>query len=497
MDLDGDLSRFLRELESTSITGPDEMSAMPISSKDTLSSDFYHLLSSTSHPFSQHQSPTPQPSPESKPSAPPSVESTDGSLEETDVEASVSPHPAPSKPKWRANRIPPHRRRPRATQAQLELLEHTYQNTTISPRGTLRTALARQLGMSERSVQVWFQNRRAKGRRGKKREKDQTSGDRKKDSERALINSGTEEQHLASSGLVASVKSLVPSNPPIATSPQSVCAPHLTPPTTPMILPSPPMHTALSLTSLTIGTFHRLSLPQSPIHLYLSHPATLHTTLSTPTTHYRFSLPLSCINTLSLRPCSEVEAELVIYLHKTPAFYIKETVKPPHIWMPTSDFTQQTQASTVPYHVLRAPLAEFYAFLTSAARDSQDVRDALRRGLNPHVPFNNMPPHHQHPQQQQQHHVSTSSLQSHPALLQPQLQPQQQPGCLAFPVDPLSSGGLLSPTNTIPHTIDPHTMALNTVPTMFSSFPMMGSASAPANPFPIGDIDAALLDILS
>ncbi|TPX61965.1 hypothetical protein SpCBS45565_g07117 [Spizellomyces sp. 'palustris'] len=60
------------------------------------------------------------------------------------------------------------RRRPRATPEQLAILEETY-NVNTSPRGRLRTELAKRLGMTERSVQVWFQNRRAKVKLNEKR----------------------------------------------------------------------------------------------------------------------------------------------------------------------------------------------------------------------------------------------------------------------------------------------------------------------------------------
>ncbi|RKP02953.1 hypothetical protein CXG81DRAFT_24450, partial [Caulochytrium protostelioides] len=60
------------------------------------------------------------------------------------------------------------RRRPRATPAQLALLEDTFR-LNVSPRGQLRTQLAQRLGMTERSVQVWFQNRRAKAKVSERR----------------------------------------------------------------------------------------------------------------------------------------------------------------------------------------------------------------------------------------------------------------------------------------------------------------------------------------
>ncbi|KAI5173130.1 hypothetical protein NEFER03_2099 [Nematocida sp. LUAm3] len=51
--------------------------------------------------------------------------------------------------------------RKRTSKEQLELLEQTFQ-TNIKPDASLRKALADKLGMTPRSVQVWFQNKRAK-----------------------------------------------------------------------------------------------------------------------------------------------------------------------------------------------------------------------------------------------------------------------------------------------------------------------------------------------
>jgi len=51
--------------------------------------------------------------------------------------------------------------RKRTTKAQLKVLEKTFENCP-RPDSTMRKKLADQLSMTPRSVQVWFQNRRAK-----------------------------------------------------------------------------------------------------------------------------------------------------------------------------------------------------------------------------------------------------------------------------------------------------------------------------------------------
>ncbi|KAI8377952.1 homeobox domain-containing protein, partial [Radiomyces spectabilis] len=51
--------------------------------------------------------------------------------------------------------------RTRTTPEQLAVLEKTF-SVNPSPNNRVREQLSRELGMSERSIQIWFQNRRAK-----------------------------------------------------------------------------------------------------------------------------------------------------------------------------------------------------------------------------------------------------------------------------------------------------------------------------------------------
>lgn len=60
--------------------------------------------------------------------------------------------------------------RKRTTKEQLEVLEKTFE-TNIKPDAALRKALATKLKMTPRSVQVWFQNKRAKVKNMKPLEK--------------------------------------------------------------------------------------------------------------------------------------------------------------------------------------------------------------------------------------------------------------------------------------------------------------------------------------
>ncbi|KRH92086.1 putative Homeodomain-like, Homeodomain-related, Homeobox protein, partial [Pseudoloma neurophilia] len=60
--------------------------------------------------------------------------------------------------------------RKRTSKSQLKILEKTFESNK-KPDSALRNQLSEQLGMTPRSVQVWFQNRRAKQKKTKNKPK--------------------------------------------------------------------------------------------------------------------------------------------------------------------------------------------------------------------------------------------------------------------------------------------------------------------------------------
>jgi len=81
-----------------------------------------------------------------------------------------SPSTASSQPTTTNSQPPPpnNKKRTRATPEQLAILEDTFKTNT-SPNSKVREALAEKVNMSERSIQIWFQNRRAKMKAMQKR----------------------------------------------------------------------------------------------------------------------------------------------------------------------------------------------------------------------------------------------------------------------------------------------------------------------------------------
>lgn len=80
----------------------------------------------------------------------------------------VNTAPADNNEETSSSSAPPVRKRTRATADQLSVLEDTFA-VNVSPNSKLRKQLAEQLQMSERSIQIWFQNRRAKVKHMQKR----------------------------------------------------------------------------------------------------------------------------------------------------------------------------------------------------------------------------------------------------------------------------------------------------------------------------------------
>jgi len=84
------------------------------------------------------------------------------------------------------------KKRQRTTPEQLRILEEVYTKEKM-PNQSLRENLGKQLGMTSRRVQIWFQNKRAKEKRMKN---DTLSRDDDLESKDRMIDSTSEEECL-------------------------------------------------------------------------------------------------------------------------------------------------------------------------------------------------------------------------------------------------------------------------------------------------------------
>ncbi|KAL0094655.1 Homeodomain-like DNA binding domain-containing transcription factor [Phycomyces blakesleeanus] len=99
----------------------------------------------------------------------PQLDNSTGSNDPTDfADQSEQADQIPSSPSSPSASTSAARKRTRASAEQLAVLEDTFA-VNVSPNNKLRKQLAEQLQMSERSIQIWFQNRRAKVKHMQKR----------------------------------------------------------------------------------------------------------------------------------------------------------------------------------------------------------------------------------------------------------------------------------------------------------------------------------------
>lgn len=64
--------------------------------------------------------------------------------------------------------LPIKKKRKRTSVINVSILEYVYENITQFPSVDLREELSKRTGMTQRAIQIWFQNRRAKIKRQKK-----------------------------------------------------------------------------------------------------------------------------------------------------------------------------------------------------------------------------------------------------------------------------------------------------------------------------------------
>ncbi|KAG2177858.1 hypothetical protein INT43_003105, partial [Umbelopsis isabellina] len=126
------------------------------------------------------------------------------------------------------------KKRSRATAEQLAILEDTFA-VNVSPNSKLRAQLSAKLNMSERSIQIWFQNRRAKVKHLQKKAEMQAQED-------AIKSSTLYHRHSLTPGYYprSAISNHRPSLPPRMTFPRSYSTDMVNPyPMQPDMTPSP------------------------------------------------------------------------------------------------------------------------------------------------------------------------------------------------------------------------------------------------------------------
>ncbi|KAI9281059.1 golgi-body localization protein domain-containing protein [Sporodiniella umbellata] len=219
------------------------------------------------------------------------------------------------------------KKRTRVTPAQLTILEDTFK-MTATPDSKLRKQLAERLKMPERSIQIWFQNRRAKVKMLQKRvmiQQQQTpnwSSQIKMPLQRAW-----------STDIVST---------PLFTDPLQATAAYITPSPQPSLMKSLDQDLLpegwITANSLTIGSWHRMKI----------HPQDLECTYQLTNrffawhirdNEYHFKMVVS-FNSLSMLELvlldDPVSAQINFQLLEPPMFFMKSQTN----WIRCSDFTE-------------------------------------------------------------------------------------------------------------------------------------------------------------
>ncbi|KAE8211184.1 hypothetical protein CF327_g5046 [Tilletia walkeri] len=283
----------------------------------------------------------------------------------------------------------PKKKRNKCTSEQLAALEEFFA-TNRNPTGRVREELSKRIRMPERSVQVWFQNKRAKIK----------TGDPKPDSEILADYAGSTTTspitQLALAGIAARNKQLQLSTP----APQP---------------PAPAQKTAEALPafSLTVGSWRRLN-PTLVIFFALK-LQTFVSYVRSDSLGYKLDIPIQSVTRITFAgpdAPTQVEAEegleeitgrLTIEVDRAPTFFMEvfrstrdgdANNKPS--WRQCSDFTQDRQATKETTHYICGPYTELKKALANVVSASETVRskispEDLNRILGPDPPMPMMP----------------------------------------------------------------------------------------------------------
>ncbi|KAJ3072897.1 hypothetical protein HDU98_002702, partial [Podochytrium sp. JEL0797] len=220
------------------------------------------------------------------------------------------------------------RRRFHAARDQLVLLEQIFQENK-KPNAKERIEICKRVNMNPRSLQIWFQNRRAK-------DKKESGG--------------------------GSTSPLTPNTPVNAPGPHLLAARHQPP------LSPPPMVHNLLATSMAIGTWRRLSLTPEDLQceIVLS-DGILRWSVIESGFCFKMELPITAINDMSVHSVPENASlsSLVLQTNMPPNFFrqMQAGETPSNMsstpgFVSCSDFTEQMQASSVFCHILEGTHAE-------------------------------------------------------------------------------------------------------------------------------------------
>ncbi|KAL1924943.1 uncharacterized protein VTP21DRAFT_4597 [Calcarisporiella thermophila] len=284
-------------------------------------------------------------------------------------------------------KLPPQRKRTRASPEQLAVLEDVFA-TNSSPNSKIREMLAERLGMSERSVQIWFQNRRAKNKLLHKRALlAEQEALRSQQFLAAMANGGGAHLGSGRSGIGAGGNSpgyfpytggrmplardrglqqgrpcLIPNRVRAPVSPLPLEGSPMFGHPSPLITPTdahPPNDAAadpdrftFTCDTLTIGTWRRMLI--QPNDLVCEHTATGCAWRIADNAHqFRMTFPHSAVRNIEYTSLDPAFAQVAIDLKEGPVFEMEKRSNTQSEWVACGDFTEGKQATVCLRHVMR------------------------------------------------------------------------------------------------------------------------------------------------
>ncbi|OLL25154.1 Homeobox protein HOY1, partial [Neolecta irregularis DAH-3] len=245
------------------------------------------------------------------------------------------------------------KKRQRATLEQLSVLEETFA-VNPTPNSKVRQALAQTIQMTERSVQIWFQNRRAKMKLLQRR------GAEDPDASTESPMSGFTDSDLGMDGRPSMMRSHTyhPMSGSMIQRPPSYLVP-LAAANSRVVI------TQLACKTLTIGTWHRAAQTSMDLVCYFSVSDYCFTYyINSNSTGYKLEFPLAAISAIILQPIQQIPystnkiqkrfGKATLTLSGPPIFYME--VPSAGGWQRCEDFTEDLQGSTVLQHVIIGPL---------------------------------------------------------------------------------------------------------------------------------------------
>ncbi|KAI8335743.1 homeobox domain-containing protein [Chlamydoabsidia padenii] len=314
------------------------------------------------------------------------------------------------------NREEPVRKRTRATAEQLAVLEDMFA-VNVSPNSKVRKQLADQLKMTDRSIQIWFQNRRAKVKHMQKRAQLQMHQANMRaqlyhyqqqhyylqqqyaphqrahsldsyNHHRSTTNSTTtttttttsngfmdQQQRQSVPPSLFSYADIIDSNPDNWSPASTTIDP------THLIAGSPNL--GLSITSLTIGRWHRLKMqPKDLTCAYQPDHKVLCWHIVDGQHHFKMEIPVANIQQLTYTSLVEQDGlmgELLLDLLQPPLFYMKHQQD----WISCIDFTEHRQASQVLQHTLKGIGMTLWQELTTIMTSCPETQRWIKMTSSP------------------------------------------------------------------------------------------------------------------